>query len=222
MRKNRFMGFVLACLALLVPATRVSAATLADLLGGGSITVGDEQFFGFHGFASVATGAADPVSAASIFVNGYSDHGLYALDLQSAKFNVVGGTQETTFDYWIETLSPSLCLNNATISATAAGSKGGTAHVTETIRTDDAPAGQQLASLIASTSDGSDSAGLVPHPTLAHVQTDVYIDGGVSGNVLVSDFTQSFGTTSVPMPMAAWMGLVLLGGLALRKRRRVG
>ncbi len=228
MRRLVFASCVL-CMAVGVGVWNSAQAspvtTLADLLAGGSITVGDKQFFNFHEYSSVGFGGALPVSPSDIAVFPYTGSGEIGLDFQSAKFHAsVGQSQDTKFEFWVQVLDPGMVLSDATMTMTAAASGDASGHIAEVIRTDEEQLGGiQMGSLLVTTANGYAHTDLIPQATLAHVAKDVAVDGGsIEGSdVLISDFTQSFSqSTAVPLPGAGCIGMVLLGGLAVWKSRR--
>lgn len=110
MKARRFLGLMIGLFLCIVPLSAF-ATSLADLLAGTSIQVGDKIFYNFREFSATATGVyADPMVPRNISVvplittiNGIEEIGLR---LQSALFYAgPSSSQDTAFKYNVTTVS---------------------------------------------------------------------------------------------------------------------
>ena len=202
------------------------ATTLSDLLPGGStpsITSGDKVFSNFRDYNSevdVTSGTALPVDPADVFVSAYQDGaGDYGLKFTSDKFTATGGTLGflTEFDYTVTAGAGFLiCGNTLTVAGTA---DWGSVSVTEfayEAGTTDLLATKlgYVSPFVQILSDTKTYASNVQAVDV-HKNISFAMAGGSNATITLTEFTQTF--CQVPEP--ATLGLLLIGGIVLLRRR---
>ncbi len=231
---NKSFGCALVALFVVVlglaPRARAdnlpTTLTLADLLAGQSIIVGDKEFYDFHGFSSVVTGNATAVNPADVTVEPYISGGEYGVRFSTKPtgtqfFASAGSSQDTSLEFWVRALAPGWYISGSSMTLDATATPDSRAMIVEVARTSEI-GGSQLAGMLVLTSDGlTDHVDFSQYVKQVHVQKDIAVDGRNTGSAQVNAFTQSFEQVSVPLPGMAWTTLGLLGGLAgWRLRRR--
>jgi len=198
-----------------------SSITLAELLDGDDVIVGDKWFYDFGHWVSAATNTA-PVSPADITVSGIPGPEI-GLFFSSPTANVLAGqTKDFHFDFNVLVLHPSWLITDNTLKFTAsASSQDGSAFagIAENVFAD-ATETVKLADKLVWTNGTSQFVDHVVYTTPdrdVHVNKDIALVGG-TGAALISDFTQTFSQT--PLPAGAWMGLSLLGTMIVFKAAR--
>jgi hypothetical protein len=136
MRISHVRNAFLALLMLLGASTSLHAVTLADLLAGGSITVGDKTFSDFT-FSFTCTGdqLCDPTDPAGINVTGVIENGLIGLRFSGG----ISAAGNTTFDlligYTATVNDPNFLINDVHLAFNAETTGTGVfSTVTETVK----------------------------------------------------------------------------------------
>ena len=222
-RKSLLHRALIAFGIVLVAASSSRAATMADLLSGGSITCGDKTFLNFRTFVSNAAGGADAPTSAQIFVTpDTANCGTFnpgpGLVFQSANWNVnAGGTMDTAFTY--DVIAPGLLMHDALLSFLSYDAQnGGEIHITESLIDSLNTSVQNLSvdSLTGPTADSHIFSGLYSFLT---VNMDVSLEGHANGNASLSTFTVNI--SEIPEPTSVVMvGLGLAGVIVGARRRR--
>jgi hypothetical protein len=197
-----------------------SVITLADLLQGGTITVGDKEFYGFHDFISHGLGGADPASAASIIVSPLVEGDELGLYFDSAEFFVTSNQgQDTHFEFFVKVLDRTKLISDNTLIMTASQRGTGRASIAEVVDENDDNGDTLATKLVYVNATGSDTTDHkeFTHPaSIVHISKDIALVGGSNGQAFMSDFSQTF--SQVPEP--ATLALLGLGGLSLLLKRR--
>ena len=215
-------------------ADTIADITLADLLQGASIVVGDKEIYGFHNYSSVATGGAVPVLPSDIFVKPYIFGAELGVRFQTGNFKAFPGQmQDTYFDFFVRIIpmtGTKWLISDNTLLMTGSYSGTGRASISETVRSADetlslADKLVTVSQYYSKTSDHKifevkDVSGVgVPTPVPEiHVSKDIGLSGGLDGAAFVSDFGQTF--SQVPEP--ATLSFLVIGGIGAllgRKRR---
>jgi hypothetical protein len=208
---------------MLAAPVAASAMTMADLLQGGSIIVGDKEVYGFHNYSSFPTGGnALPVDPSTIDVQPYIFGTELGIRFQSNYFYAGPGQgQDTYFDFYVRILPDHQGLLISDNTLMMAGSYAGTGRATiyEVVRTADEQ--QSLANKLVIVSQPYSQTidhKVFPFPVPAiHVSKDISLVGGLAGVAGISDFGQTF--SQVPEP--ATLSFLVLGGIgALLSRKR--
>jgi hypothetical protein len=208
---------------LLAAPVVASATTMADLLQGGSIIVGDKEIYGFHNYSSVASGGALSVDPSTIFVQPYIFGAELGVRFQTAFFYAgPGQMQDTYFDFLVRILPgyENWLISDNTLMMTGSYSGTGRASIAEVVRTaDEMTSLADKLTIVSQDFNKSVDHKIFPFPVPAiHVSKDIGVVGGLSGAAFVSDFGQSF--SQVPEP--ATLSFLVLGGIGAllgRKRR---
>jgi len=226
-KKSRlFLGLVILAMAMglsLSTAPAVRAITMADLLGGLDVVIGDKSFENWRDYVSVGTNGALAVSPGDIFVSfSINGLGLYEIDYQTgAMFVGPNQIQDTRFSYDVRVITgePKLEDNGMDLLSFGLGHNQeanlGRISISETV-TD--AAGNILGTKLVYDDHGviviSDHISWDPPVAQLTVRKDIALSGDnrEGGGAFMSDFTQTFSQTGkVPEPMS----LILLGsGLA--------
>ena len=231
--KRLFLGMIALAIVLsmtLMAAPAVRAITMADLLGGLDVVIGDLSFENWRDYVSVGTNGAQAVAPSSIFVSfSLINPYLYEVDYQSgAMFVGVNQIQDTRFVYDVRVLpggSPikdnGLALRSFGLGSTATTFDLGRVSISDTV-TD--AAGAFLAQKLV-----YDDHGVVvisayrewsPPVDFITVRKDIGLEGDnvQGGGAFVSDFEQTYSTVPEPATMLLLgSGLIGLGAYA-RKR----
>jgi hypothetical protein len=210
--------------ALFAAPAAADPITMADLLAGATIVVGDKEFYGFYNYSSIATGpGATPVDPAQIGVLPVIEGSEMGIQFQSSNFFAsTGQSQDTYFDFFVRILPgyEGWLISDNTLKMTGSWTGTGRASIAEVVRTAD-----QLVSLadklvvVDQTMSHSVDHKIFAFPVPAiHVAKDIGVVGGADGSAFVSDFSQTF--SQVPEPVT--LALLALGGLGTilgRKRK---
>ncbi len=200
--------------------------TLDDLLEGGSITSGDKVFSSFRNYSSqvsVTSGTALSVNPPDVYVTPYQDTaGDYGLKFTSNAFTITGGTlsQLTVFDYTV-TAGAGYLISGNTLAIVATAADGGI-----TVTENAYQAGTGMTNLLATKlalvqpffsilSDSKTYTSAFPAVDV-HKSISLYMAGGNNETNTLTEFTQTF--SQIPEP--ATLGVLVLGGLAMLRRRR--
>ena len=203
-----------------------SITTLDDLLEGGPITSGDKTFSNFRNYSSevsVTSGTASAVLAADVNVVPYQDvAGDYGLKFTSGAFTITGGTlsQLTVFDYTV-TAGAGYVISGNTLAIAGTAADGGI-----TVTENAYQAGTGMTNLLATKvtlvtpyvsilSDSKTYTSAFPAVDV-HKSISLYMAGGNNETNTLTEFTQTF--SQIPEP--ATLGVLVLGGLAMLRRRR--
>lgn len=217
------LGTLLLLTTAKAPAATVlnpgESVTLAQLLNGDDVIVGDKLFYDFGLIANVAVNAP-PINLANIVVTGIyaPDIGLDFAGLISA---TAGQMKDLAFDFNVRVLGSRLIKDN-TLSFTAfavSGDDSAFAGIAEDVFTD-ASEQVKLADKGVWTNGTSHFLDHVTYALLdndVHVNKDINVTGG-TGTAFISDFKQTF--SQVPLPAAAWAGMALLGLLGAARIRK--
>ncbi len=236
MRKSRlFLGMVVLAIVLsmsLLAAPTVHAITMADLLGGLDVVIGDKSFENFREYVSVGTNGALAVDPSSIFISfSITPTGLYQINYQSGAFFVgMNQIQDTRFTYDVRVITrePRLEDNSVTLLSFGLGSTNtafdlGRVSISETV-TD--VTGGFLAQELVYDDHGnvvlSASRSWSPPVAQLTVRKDIGVSGDnrEGGGAFLSDFAQIFSQTAVPEPATMLLlgsGLILLAGYGRKK-----
>lgn len=211
-------------------ATPISGTgmTLADLLQGASIFIGDKEVYGFHNYSSVASGTATAVDPSTIFVQPYMYGSELGIKFQSANFFAgSGSSQDTYFDFFVRILPGyNMLIEDNTLMMTGSYAGTGRASIAEVVRTADEmhSLADKLVIVNQEVNQSIDhkifKVNGVPTPVPAiHVSKDIGLAGGPDGAAFVSDFGQTFSQIT---PEPATLSFLVLGGIGAllgRKRR---
>jgi hypothetical protein len=217
-------GMVLTAVAVLLLATAIAparAVTLADLIAGQSITVGDKLF---DNFSYVRTGAAP--TAAQITVLGDQDlNGNYGLRFISAwAASTPGQTMDSNIGFDVTVLDPNSWISDIHLTANlSATGDGSFAQVIEQV-TDPDVVGQ----IKVETPKPLDARADLPKlEKKIHVSKDaLFVVGKDGGNASMSELDNYYSQkTRVPEPgsIAMLLGVAVSGslfGLRMRRARR--
>ena len=212
---------------LLAAPVAASAMTMADLLQGGSIIVGDKEIYGFHNYNSIGD---QPVDPSTIGVQPEMFGTELGVKFQSASFYVgPNQMQDTCFDFFVRIIpmtGANWLISDNTLRMTGAGRGTGRASIIETVRTEDEM--QSLANKLVIVSQlfnqtvdhkvFKDVNGVLTPVPAIHVSKDIGLVGGADGVAGISDFGQTF--SQVPEP--ATLSFLVIGGIGAllgRKRR---
>jgi len=234
--KRLFLGVIALAIVLsmtLMAAPAVRAITMADLIGGLDVVIGDLSFENWRDYVSVGTNGAQAVAPSSIFVSfSLINPYLYEVDYQSgAMFVGVNQIQDTrfTYDVRVTTGNPiikdnGLALRSFGLGSTATTFDLGRVSISDTV-TD--AAGSFLAQKLV-----YDDHGVVvisayrewsPPVTFITVRKDIGLEGDnrQGGGAFVSDFEQTYSTVPEPATMLLLgSGLIGLAGYARRRFRK--
>jgi hypothetical protein len=208
------------------------ATTMADLLGGGTITVGTLTFGDFENWSSVAAGAgAVAVAPSDIIVSPLiTDNGEVGLIFQGAMMAFSGQTKDVHFSY-IVSAAPGYFIHDNTLQMTANVFPAAFVTVIEDAQQ---LLGDDPLSLGAVLAHKSNEIIAPPNPAVPAVLTDheiysinvpsAYITKDIlmtagTGVVILSDFTQTFSV--VPEPVTMFSGFMAISGLGVYIRRRM-
>lgn len=222
MASVRFVGVL--CVLAVLGVLQAQAASMSDLLQGGSISCGDKTFTNFRNFTSVAAGGADAPTAAQVFVS--SDAGTCGtfepgpgLLFQSAVWNVnAGGTIDTAFTF--DVFAPGPLIHDAVLAFVSFDAQGGgEIHISESLFDSLNNSVQNLSvdSLTGPTTDHHIFPGGLTYSKLT-VNKDISLEGHTDGNATLSTFTQNF--SEVPEPATLSMlglGILLVGSYRPRR-----
>ena len=234
-KKSRlFAGILVLAMALallLSGASPARAITMADLLGGLDVVIGDKSFENFRNYVSVGTNGAYAVSPSEISVSfSITPAGLYQVDYQSGIMTVgQNQLQDTRFTYDVRVITGQPLLNGNGVTLLSYGLGGSNAaadlgklSVSATVT--DAGGGALAYEMVQDDHGGivwSASAWWASPVNKLIVASDIALSGdNVSGGgAFISDFTQTFSQTAVPEPATMLLlGFGLLGLTGIRRK----
>jgi hypothetical protein len=228
-----FSGLIFACIVLGFGTLNAQAATMADLLAGGSITCGDKTFSNFRNFFSNGAGGAIAPTSAEVFVNADSTNcgtDIFGqpgpgLVFQSANWNVnPGQSMDTAFTFDVTVTRPLLAsIGDVSMSLLSfANLNGADIHITESMFSGVTNVGNLVVD--AGLGRVSDSIKFAPpgFVTLT-INKDISLEGHAQGSASLSTFSQNF--SEIPEPGSlTYFGIgilgILLGSIRGRYRRR--
>jgi hypothetical protein len=198
--------------------------TVADLLNGTTIRVGDKEFYGFHDYVSNGLFGASAVSASSIVVTPINNEeaGELGLYFASASFFVTSGQeQDTHFEFFARVFDDPRLIADNTLHMTASATGTGRVSIAEVVN-ENGDNGTTLASklvyALSAGSNESDHKEFLYPAQIIHLSKDIALVGGQEGTAFMSDFSQTFSQTPEPATLSL---LALGGGLALVRRRKM-
>jgi len=210
--------------AAVIDLTSGGSVTLAQLLAGVDVTVGDKLFYDFGGWATTSTGGALAVDPNLISVKRDPSEpaGELGLLFQTTQWFVFGTqTQDTKFEYNVASMSGRL-ISDITLQTAGGALYDGFWYVSENV-TFSAGA---LNLDVTNPPPGPDLVVTLDHKvfpvpvSVAHVAKDIALNAGplAVGSAGISAVEQDF--SQVPTPQAAFAGFGLFGVLGALKLRR--
>lgn len=222
----------MAAMATMIQTAQASTTdSLADLIGGGSLTIGDKTFTGFSATPHTALAGFDPSSitvVASIDANG-----IYYLDFQGpVSVNNLGGSGTLTGDLLLKytvTANPgSISMIDQDYTPNTDFSHGdpnlSSISIGETVKNSGVTVGNSsltLSDLSDPIAESGDNLFINPSVSSLAVSKDILITAGPHSLVGLSDVEQSFHQVPEPTTIIAGVLLLLpLGASTLRIVRK--
>lgn len=212
-------GAILGAAGLLAPSTfaGVDATTLASLLDGGTVTVGDKQFSDFTYARTGDMPTAENVNVISVhtFIDGIE---VWGVRFQGQFQDLAGGSNsDALITYTVTVTDPTKAISDAHIAGNVSA-ENGVAEVVETFIPEGAPAKIKIYSYADEDVQMTDITSFLPNTyRVLHVQKDIGMTCTTErGLVSMSYVDQTF--SQVPEP--ATLGLLGLAAPALLLRRR--
>lgn len=227
-RNRMFLGIIVLTMTLslsLSAPPAVQAITMADLLGGLDVIIGDKSFEHFRDYVSVGTNGALAVNPSEIDVTfSITAAGFYEIDYESEIMSVgMNQIQDTRFTYDLRVITGENKLedNGLYLFSYGLGNDGqnfnlGELSISETVtNAADDLIGSKLVYDDHSITTNWAHISWGPAVNLLTVKTDINLKGDdvTGGGAFISEFQQSFSqTTSVPEPITMLLlGLGLMG-----------